>query len=264
MSRMRIHHIMVVVAFVAIAVALSRPGIVTPGSGSTHFLVPMALLGVILAFAGFSWLIVRPGAHRDWLMAFFIWLSFIGVTISSTIELLSGTGQRDRLLWALMFLPTLFYCTWIAIQALIPERCPHCGKRKLLKAETNRWRRPPEIMLSQAELRARGEPDHRSYYHCEACGLVSELSRAQARQGCPNCEGEPLFRLWRTEHGFEPPQSISRFEYYWCLGCKARCKQVVPGVWEQAVSPEDDRPYARWDLIGWLGHRIDGTAKKAR
>jgi predicted RNA-binding Zn-ribbon protein involved in translation (DUF1610 family) len=268
MPQMRIRHLMLLVLYIAIGLALSMPAINAGGLLRTVF-VNLTLIGVPLVWAGLSWLILRPGPHRDWIIYACLVVSLAALFLFQSIAFVNSVSlgvMRGRFGWGWV-VPILvtfsfgFQIIWTVKRLLMPKQCPRCGKRSLQNAEPWKVRlRRVETTPVEAEPQARGEAQRLSYYLCESCGLARELSSAEAQQCCPSCGGIAWVRLRRLD-GFEPPRESPRGDFYWCLACSARCKQLVPGVWEDAVSPEDDRPYLRRDFIGWIGDRFHRITK---
>ena len=156
----------------------------------------------------------------------------------------------------------------LAKEYLVPRRCPCCRKRALLKSTSQ---------LLQPELqKMRGENDracqeraeaHRktllfAFYRCGVCDFEAFLSLACARQGCPQCGRDTMLHSFRTKEGARRRWRYYGYQFFWCLRCGARSKQMLPGTWEPAASPGDDSHFWVSTYRDWLKHAM--TAAKMR
>jgi hypothetical protein len=261
MPRLTIRHLMLLVLYVA----PGMPALGAPAPVRAFYLSPATFVGAPVALAGVSWFILRPGPNLDWVIVFLVWLGLTLFSGGSCIGIfMHAEDWFAFVLGALAYLLVLCLSTWIAERWLIPIQCPLCGKNSLLGADPwLGWQRSQELLGIKA-LPARQESEQFSFCHCEFCGLEELLSRAEARQGCPNCARGRPHRLWTPKDGSRTPDSFLRYEFYWCMACSGRCKRLLPGIWEEAVTPEDDEHYGRSDPMKWLRGRVDRIASMVR
>ncbi len=260
MLRMNIRVLMLLVLYSAVALWLFLPAFRAPAR-ERIFYVCLAMFVVPIVLAGLSWLILRPGPWRDWLAGFFTCSALLVVAVFA-VEIFRSIGDANALVFALCGFPAVLF----ARERLVPGQCPACGRKGLLKAT-------PVLHGRQRPLKAvahlctscggvtfarRGGvlrvcplcgktliPENSplsAHYVCESCGVVTYSSRVRMAQGCLRCG---------RSRWLDSPVP-DRWEYFWCLACGARSKQRVDGRWEAARRPEDDGPYARFDLAGWV------------
>jgi len=125
---------MLLVLYVAVALALSMPAIRSRGP-ERDLLVPITLVCVPIALAGLSWFILRPGPRRDWVMGFFLCLSLTLNTFWWTVDYFTGTSELEWFIRFAMIMQFGLGGIWLAKRSLILERCPRCGKMALLNAD---------------------------------------------------------------------------------------------------------------------------------
>jgi hypothetical protein len=261
MLRLRIRHLMLLVLYVAVILALTMPAIRTRGPDRVAFILA-TVLGVPMAMAAFSALILRPGPHRDWLTCFFVTIPMTFLALVLTIGTLMGAMTtkeiagtwREPVNWVIWSLVDVLL--WVVVIALgrgflVPKQCPRCRKISLLQA-----------FYLDAE-----RPQNASYghYRCGVCEYEALLTRSEAHQACPHCGRTTWSCLWKAKDGSRRSWSYHyKYKFYWCLACGARCKQLLPGDRKEATSLEDERYYWLWSFRGWLRARIDRVAKQAR
>jgi predicted RNA-binding Zn-ribbon protein involved in translation (DUF1610 family) len=266
MLRMNIRVLMLLVLYSAVALWLFMPAFRAPVKERLIY-VAAAMVGVPMVFAGLSWLILRTGPWRDWLVGFFAFstlLALAGIAVASFMR----TGDLVASIIALCGFPLAFF----ARERLLPGECPSCGRKGLLKA-TPATHKPGRALNAVAHVctscgvvtfARRGGvlrdcplcgkrliPDNSSlsaHYLCESCRAVTYSSRGGVAQACLRCG---------RSRWLDSPVP-DRWEYFWCLACGARSKQRVDGRWEAARRPEDDGPYARFDLVGWVKGLVSG------
>ena len=259
---MRILHLMVLVLYAAIILALLTPAIRTSGTNQGAIWI-LTALGVPWAMAWLTRFLVLPGPHRDWVHALFMVLGTAVTAGLLTMSLMfQGLAPPPRLAgtWAVPLAWTLLVMIlaggWLSVigsisSYLLPSRCPHCRRRRLIRAipyaEDRRRRRLAGSAASPEESRKRRRSERFSFFRCGSCHSEALLSLAQARQGCPNCGRHPLCVVFRTKNGVRLPWGPYRYTYYWCLACRRRSKSVLPGTWEDATNADDDAHYwLRW------------------
>ena len=71
-----------------------------------------------------------------------------------------------------------------------------------------------------------------------------------------------MLRSFRTKEGARRRWWYYRCEFFWCLRCGARSKQMLPGTWEPAANPGDDSRYWVSTYRDWFKHAM--TAAKMR
>ena len=137
MLRMNIRTLMFLVLDSSVALWLFMPAL--RRRRARVDLLGVAMFGVPPVLAGLSWLIHRPGPRRDWLVGFF-----------GVVDLRrAGKPVRDRrlsdsdlLTYGLAGL-CLAAAVVFAWRRLLPEECPACRKRGLLKARPSSTPRNP-------------------------------------------------------------------------------------------------------------------------
>src|SRR5262245_35644850 len=117
---MRIRHLMLLILYAAIAIALAIPAVRARGSDRARVLLTSLSIGIAWVLASLSWLILRPGPHRDWVTAFLFWLSFTVATPCWIVESFTRIGRSDRVFSVVMTLQCAYCSVWIARRFLIP------------------------------------------------------------------------------------------------------------------------------------------------
>jgi len=237
MLRIRLRHFLVLVLYVGVVVLLSLA--VRDRLDSRH---PADALKVLLCspflLGLFSVVVLRPGPHRDWVLAFFYTLTYTfmlllclclplayiltGVSMSKPI----GGTWREPITLALSLFAGVFVLScamFVGKSFLVPQRCPRCCRKALLR--------------SAVPLFGRIVP---RFWHlrCGTCDCDALLNIHRLLQPCPSCGRETLY--------------VKRYKSYWCLRCHARSKRLRRGDWEYAGLPEEDSYYLLWSLDGWI------------
>jgi hypothetical protein len=230
MSRIRIRHLMVLVLYVAVALALMIPAIKTYWPKRISMLMGAAALASS-AMLPLTALVVRPGPRRDWvfvllnlltwaLLVTFLIVDIESISYSIVVILLCGVPS-----W-LLFAQYKEY--------LIPRKCPRCLRKRVI----------PSMAQRSSQLY--------SVYICRSCDFEGPLARQKGFPICPSCRQDTLVPVKKP------------FTYSWCLNCGSRWKQVPPGAVQEASGPEDDRSYWLWSFGKWIRTRADRIAKRAR
>jgi hypothetical protein len=262
MLRMKIRHLMILVLYAAVALAVIMPVLRLPTSDRA-FLVCTAIFCAASALAGLSWLIHRTGPRRDWLVNFFGWSAMMSVTTLLAVAFVYSRNNDP--FPGFLCLSFGFACISLARQKLIPRDCPRCGRKALLKAKAGYP--TPKITVTAVAFACESclavtfrhrwaadraclhcgkrvipcNSDLSAHCVCESCGAITYARRGRIAQGCSRCG---------RSRWLDSPVP-DRWEYHWCLACEVRVKQRVDGTWEEARSPQDEWPYARWDFVGW-------------
>ena len=219
MPRMRLRHLMLVVLYVAVILGLMMPAIRTPWPNRIQLLVPTAL-GVPIAMALLSALILRPGPHRNWATTFFLvvaqslcgFLVLAGMLSGELIPKQLGGPWDGPLIWVILVLVAI--ASWFLVialtqQFLIPRRCPRCTKTTLLQSGlfVDRTRRSyrKENHLSMLEWLVHQDSQQFSFFRCSVCDSEVFLDHCRARLGCPTCSRTALYFLRRTKNGDAAP-----------------------------------------------------------
>ena len=227
MPQLRIQHLMLLVLYVAVALAMSLPAMHARGVGRP-LLLSVTIPGVPLTLAGLSWLILRPGPQRDLVQISFLFIAHASVGLTPFVFL--ALSKSDSLFWFLnlaLGLAWSFRSLLIARKWLTLKPCPHCRKKVLLDAQPGKEPvQHQELTHEEARKMAWLESQRLAYYSCDSCARVGELSAAEARQSCPHCGGINLRRLQRLDHGYQSPRFLPRGGFYWCLACGAGASSV--------------------------------------
>ena len=246
MFSLRIRHLMIVVVYVAVALAwgLAAPRYIGGKDGLGFAAMHLVFTPVVLACL--SALLLRPGPYRDRITVGMITVACILVLFYATIpiflllyfqpalrtkvpELQTVPGVLNLLgLWSLSGACLLTVAiAWS--RGLIRRDCPRCGCKKLLMAAFQDQRRQ--------------RSGH--HYRCGVCDHEAEIPGSELGGGCPNCGRRTLI--------------YKRHSFHWCLRCHARVKRFRHGPWEDAASPSDDGFYWLWTpaaSLRWIGDRI--------
>jgi hypothetical protein len=277
MLQVKIRTLMIWVLFVAVFLALITPGIRSTGPDRGSIWV-LTVLGVPLGMAGLSAVVLRPGASRDWVTGFFLALPcvMIGLVLAAAVyhgwvpPKVVGTWKAPVNRIIIFLFAFTLWCVLIPLAKvfLVPRRCPCCRKRGLLKSMREFSPREPERTRGENE-RAYNERKeaHRkrllfAFYRCGVCDCEAFLSLAQARQGCPRCGRDTMLHSFRTKEGARRRWGYYWYQFFWCMRCGARSKQMLPGTWEPAASPGDDSHYWGSTYRDWLKHAT--TAARMR
>ena len=243
---MRIRHLVILVVYVAVALAFVVAVIRAPGPEQVQqaWILGMLIPAILIGSAA---LLLRPGPHRDWITSFFWSLSMLVLALFCTLpvlivawrgQFLAEIAKRGSMVGPAMFYSLISWggLLFIARWNLTARPCPGCGRRTLVRA-------------------ANQQEKHRvkAWYHrCTACNQVCRVPsddrrgpsirgagrEAMPRPVCPHCGGETLRRI--------------PYQFFWCLGCRSRYKRARRGAWEEAGQPDDDDFYWLWSLEGSL------------
>jgi hypothetical protein len=217
---------MILVVYVAAALVALREGRSALGRGNPREVVAL-LLSVPIAFVLLSALVLRPGPHRDWIAACFVFLSLLPLLLvmcaMPLLILVSGGLALGLIAAPILILSPIYALGIMAIlrEHLCPERCPRCRRRCLIRSFqpllTNRTRY--------------------AYGQCGACDAVHFVK--VPAPACPKCGRHTLMHR--------------PYKFAWCASCKGRYKRLWLRPWEDVSSTEDDRFYWLWDPVGKLG-----------
>ena len=278
MLQVKVRTLMIWVLFVAVFLALITPAIRSTGP-DRGLIWCNTVLGSPFGMAALSAVILRPGARRDWVTQFFIALPCVMIGLVLAVVVYHGwvppkvVGTWNAPVNRIMFL--LFAFTWWCVlillgkEFLVPGRCPCCRRRGLLKSAREYFRRELQQMRGEKDSayhereRAHCKTLLFAFYRCGVCDVEAFLSIAQARQGCPGCGRETMLRSFKAREGVRRQWGYFRYQFFWCLRCGARSKQMLPGAWELAASPGDDSHYWVSTYRDWFKHAMT-TARSAR
>jgi predicted RNA-binding Zn-ribbon protein involved in translation (DUF1610 family) len=256
MPRTTIRHLMLVVLYVALFLGLTMPVLRTPPN-QRGLLVPATALGAPFLMALVSAFALRPGPHRDRLTTLFVVIALALLAVLLAAFICTGSfeaiypGNPRVSVVLLVILLLLAICSWflavaLALEYLIPRRCPRCGKTTLMQSGlfANRtfaaWKR--RTRRTMLEWLVHEDTQRFSCFICTSCRREVLLDHCQARLGCPACGHPTLHHLHRSRYGASLP-SVIRYRFFWCFSCGGRCKQLLPGIWEETSSPADDREF---------------------
>ncbi len=71
-----------------------------------------------------------------------------------------------------------------------------------------------------------------------------------------------MLHSFRTKEGARRRWGYYWYQFFWCMHCGARSKQMLPGTWEPAASPGDESHYWVSTYRDWFKHAM--TAAKMR
>jgi hypothetical protein len=204
-------------------------------------LIPCCLLALTA-------LLSRPGPRRDRTAAFFIILDVACIALMPTAYVaaalflglpppkrIAGTWREAVLIAQCLFMGLLLWSAVVAMaeRLLTLATCPRCGRPKLVRS-----------------FKSRPVSTDR-YFQCGCCDTRCFVSnRADYVQGCPNCGRHALIAM--------------PYAFYWCLGCRQRCRRLRCRSWEDAASEQDDGSYWLWDFGDWLQSHIRRPGKSLR
>lgn len=246
MPRMRLRHLMVLIAYVAVALALvvavMRVFEENETAGATAAAI---LLAIPWVPAGFCWFVLRRGPYRDWVVALHmaVGLTLLAGALASPfllfiVHALAPWARRpvgpSQLALTSAALP-VGLVVWIGAFSLYRRNlkrleCPGCKRKQLVRS----------LKTSHKAMSAR----------CGACDEVFVLHPFRRGQACPKCARNTLF--------------ARSYAFHWCLSCGGRAKRLRRGPWEQAPSPQDDPFYSLWDLGEWFQHLSRRIRSRAR
>jgi hypothetical protein len=250
MLRMRIRHLMILVLYFAIAMAALVAVLRTPASGRVAAWFGLGF-GLPLTFAGLSRILLGPGPHRDWIVAFFLVMTWVlaASLFAAPLFVLAFLHVARPSEWnAGVLFQSAIYALFFGIVAitfatrrLIPTFCPRCGRRAVVGASGQEQLHRGQFLyfrcwvcdrVSRLEIVEIAVATGRGWSRFREKHLVSPLSwrvPAENRPACPAC-GRKALR--------EVP-----YRFCWCLACGSRYKRARRQVWEDAGTPDDDAFY---------------------
>jgi predicted RNA-binding Zn-ribbon protein involved in translation (DUF1610 family) len=253
MSPIRIRHLMWLVLYIAIALALSLPAIrdlsiptIKPGPYRNLFLC-LATVGVPLAWACLTWFVSEAGPVRDWLTMFF---ACLGLTLASPWLIVAISGKAENgLIGLLITLPWEVYLVRLIAEHVIPDRCPECLKKRLVRA---------------LKFTVQSEADLYAYSHCRKCGFQGWVIRKRRFPPCPSCRQAGLYAASNSGYGWKLSPPSHRLTHCWCLDCRSRWKRHGPEDSFEVTTPDDDRYDSLWSFPGWIRFQIERLSRVAR
>jgi hypothetical protein len=238
----RIKHLMVLVIYVAIELALLELALRFPGKDRA-VIVLAAVIVSPLALYPLTLAIFQPGPRRDRVLGllcaqFMLLVGLFGTGVVAAAVLYT-TVQRSQFVvlvcLALGAFGGLFLGACWARRYLIPAPCPGCQRRGLVEA----WQPRSD----------QGVPWF-YWVRCDSCHRQDCVRWPQSLQGCPTCR-QPFFKR-------------RPYIFFWCQNCRRRFKRSRRGDWEDASSPDFDIAYSFWSPARWPKRVRAQTAGKNR
>ncbi len=249
MLQIRLRHFMVLVLYVGVVLFLLLQFHKNLHSQRSEDQVVLLLFAPV-ALGLLSIVVLRPGPHRDWMLAFLLtllvgtmFLPFLFLLLISILTIASPRMPAARISPEMANLATdLFYCgviwplaVFLGRRNVVLQECPRCHRKALLRSFIHDHERFDRTFW---------------HYRCGTCDRDALLNIPQSPHPCPSCGRKTLY--------------TKKYNSYWCLNCYGRFKRLRHGEWEDASLPEEDGYYFVWSFSGWVCGMYRLAAQKLR